>query len=136
MHITTDGMPHKLAHSAEEAANRLAEAVESGGSVMAKRASDAGDRAQELADQISDKVSHAQLKMPSVKTPTVKVPSVRAPKVNVNVRRPMANRVPRMLRRRGADALLKAQLAKTSRELAHESTELGEAVNSLNAVIK
>ena len=38
-------------------------------------------------------------------------------------------------RRRG-DAVLKAQLAKTSRELAHESSDLSQAVDSLNAVIR
>jgi hypothetical protein len=32
--------------------------------------------------------------------------------------------------------LLQAQLAKTSRELAHESSELGQAVDSLNAVVR
>lgn len=45
------------------------------------------------------------------------------------------SRVPSKLRR-SSDAVLKAQLAKTSRELAHESSDLAEAVDSLNAVIK
>jgi hypothetical protein len=38
--------------------------------------------------------------------------------------------------RPNADVVLKAQLAKTSRELAHESSDLGTAVESLNAIIK
>jgi hypothetical protein len=38
--------------------------------------------------------------------------------------------------RRGGDVALKTQLAKTSRELAHESSDLSRAVDSLNAVIK
>jgi hypothetical protein len=35
-----------------------------------------------------------------------------------------------------SDAILKAQLVKTSRELARESSDLGGAVDSLNAIIK
>jgi signal transduction histidine kinase len=34
------------------------------------------------------------------------------------------------------DAIVKAQLAKTSRELAHESSDLSTAVESLNKIIK
>jgi hypothetical protein len=36
----------------------------------------------------------------------------------------------------GGDAMLKAQLVKTSRELAHESSDLNAAVDSLNKIIK
>lgn len=35
-----------------------------------------------------------------------------------------------------SDAILKAQLVKTSRELARESSDLGSAVDSLNAIIR
>jgi uncharacterized protein YjbJ (UPF0337 family) len=38
--------------------------------------------------------------------------------------------------RTSPDVIIKAQLAKTSRELAHESSDLGQAVDSLNSVIK
>lgn len=38
--------------------------------------------------------------------------------------------------RPNADLILKTQLAKTSRELAHESSDLGAAIESLNAIIK
>src|SRR5579864_1242018 len=34
------------------------------------------------------------------------------------------------------DVVLKSQLAKTSRQLAHESSDLGTAIESLNAIIK
>ena len=35
-----------------------------------------------------------------------------------------------------ADLVLKTQLARTSRELAHETSDIGAAVESLNAIIK
>jgi hypothetical protein len=38
--------------------------------------------------------------------------------------------------RPNSDAVLKAQLVKTSHELARESSELGQAVGSLNAIIR
>lgn len=49
------------------------------------------------------------------------------------VRRTIAKRRARMLAR--SDAMLKAQMVKTSRELAHESSDLNAAVDSLNHVI-
>lgn len=42
----------------------------------------------------------------------------------------------RAARGRADAAMVRLQLANTSRELAHETTDLGEAVESLNAIVK
>ena len=85
-----DGIPHSLAQSAGQTANKLAGAVEVGGARLAKTTANTGGRARRLRSKL----------------------------------------------RPNADVVLKSQLAKTSRELAHESSDLGTAVESLNAIIK
>jgi hypothetical protein len=76
-----DGIPHALAHGAEEAVERVSGAVETAGARVAKSAKSAR-------------------------------------------------------RHPPGDVLLKAELAKTSRELAHESSNLHAAVDSLNAIVR
>jgi hypothetical protein len=85
-----DGVPQALVHGADQATNRLAEAVES-----------AGARAQQPKRFVSRSAKKAGKKL-----------------------------------RPSGDAILKAQLVKTSRELARESSDLGSAVDSLNAIIR
>lgn len=84
-----DGVPRALAHGAEEATNRLAEAVENAGAHVKPRRF----------------VSRSARKARTKLSPS-------------------------------SDAVLKAQLVKTSRELARESSDLGDAVDSLNAIIR
>src|ERR1700722_11433593 len=110
-----------LTHGVEDAANRLSAAVETAGARTAKTAKksarQAGDRASALGDQIGDRVTHAQVDLKRARR---------------------RRRLWLFLRRRNRldDAILKAQLAKTSHELSRESTDLTHAVNSLNSVIK
>jgi hypothetical protein len=85
-----DGIPHSLAQSAGQTANKLAGAVEVGGARVAKTTANTGGRVRRLRSKLHP----------------------------------------------NADVVLKSQLAKTSRELAHESSDLGTAVESLNAIIK
>jgi hypothetical protein len=85
-----EGVPQALAHGADQATHRLAEAVES-----------AGARVQQPKRFLSRSAKRAQKKL-----------------------------------RPSSDAILKAQLVKTSRELARESSDLGSAVDSLNAIIR
>jgi hypothetical protein len=85
-----DGVPQALAHSAEEASNRLAEAAEV-----------AGSKARATGNKALATGSKARTKL-----------------------------------RPSGDAVLKAQLVKTSRELSRESSDLGAAVESLNSIIK
>lgn len=92
-----DGVPQTLVHGAEEGATKIAEAVESASTRVAKGAGHAGEMASGLSGQIRQRMTQSR---------------------------------PR------ADALLKAQLARTSHELADESSALNAAVASLNGVIK
>jgi hypothetical protein len=113
-----------LAQGVEDAANRLSAAVETASARTAKsaksakkNAKQAGDRASALGEQIGDRVSHAQSDLQRAR---------RRRRLWLFIRR----------RNRIDDAILKAQLAKTSHELSRESTDLTHAVKSLNSVIK
>jgi hypothetical protein len=112
-----------LAHSVEDATHRLSSAVETAGARTAKSArkgaKQASDRASALSEQLGDRVNHAQLDL--------KHDLKRARR---------KRRFWQFWRRVDSEAILKAQLAKTSRDLAHESSDLNSAVNSLNSVIK
>jgi len=92
-----DGVPQALAHGAEEAGNRLAEAAEVAGS----KARATGSKARATGSKARATGSKARRKL-----------------------------------RPSGDAVLKAQLVKTSRELSRESSDLGAAVDSLNSIIK
>jgi hypothetical protein len=83
--------------------------------------------AEEAANRVSDAVGSAGARV-----------TREAGQVSGIVAREAGHVSSRVARRRGqaGEALLKAQLAKTSRELAHESSELGDAVQALNKVIK
>jgi hypothetical protein len=112
-----------LAHGVEDATHRLSAAVETAGARTAKGArkgaKQASDRASALSEQLGDRVNHAQLDLKR------------------ELKRARRKRRFRLFRRRlDGDAILKAQLARTSRDLAHESSDLNSAVNSLNSVIK
>jgi hypothetical protein len=97
-------------------------------------------QASELSGQIKGRAldgHDARLSMKSAKL------GVREARLNMRER--MMHAISRqMLNRRsarkallpGGDAMLKAQLVKTSRELAHESSDLNAAVESLNKIIK
>jgi hypothetical protein len=110
-----------LAQGVEDAANRLSAAVETASARTAKsakkNAKQAGDRASALGEQIGERVSHAQSDLQRAR---------RRRRLWLFIRR----------RNRIDDAILKAQLAKTSHELSRESTDLTHAVKSLNSVIK
>ena len=158
-----DGMPETLVHGAEEGATKLAEAVEIAGARMAKGAEHAGGRASELSGQlkgqaselsgqlrgqaselsgqIKDRVAQAPLDIKdarhSVKDATLSMRGAR-----LGTREKLARSISRSLARVRArllpstNAMLKAQLVRTSRELAHESSDLNAAVDSLNRIIK
>ncbi|MGH2835381.1 MAG: hypothetical protein ACRDLT_15620 [Solirubrobacteraceae bacterium] len=156
-------MPQTLVHGAEEGATKVAEVVESAGARMAKgagqvakgagaaggRASElsgqlkgqAGGKASELSGQIKGRVAQAPIDIKDAKH-GMKDAQLSMRKARLGMREMMMRSVSRgMIKRRSrllpsGDAMLKAQLVKTSRELAHESSDLGAAVESLNKVIK
>ncbi|HET9093697.1 MAG TPA: hypothetical protein VFN36_01320 [Solirubrobacteraceae bacterium] len=110
-----EGMPQTLVHGAEEGATKVAEAVESAGARVARRATHVARSAGQaggLAAGISPQLRGRRARMRSwIPKPSGRVTSA-------------------------GDAMLKAQLAKTSRELANESSDLSAAVDSLNKIIK
>ena len=120
-----DGVPKTLAHGAEDAGNRLAGAAEEARSSqesLAGVAGEAGNRLAGAAGQASNRLADA----------------VENTSAHVQPRR-FVRRSARKARTRltpSSDAILKAQLVKTSRELARESSDLGSAVDSLNSIIK
>jgi hypothetical protein len=150
-----EAIPQTIAHGAEEGATKLAEAVElasarvaRGAGQVAKGAGQASGRASELSGQLSgqikEKVGTVPLDLKDAKL------TAREAKLNMKQARlgltqrltgammggSMARRRRSRLLTPSTDAMLKAQLVKTSRELAHESSDLGAAVESLNRVIK
>ena len=168
-----DGMPHTLAHGAEEGATKLAEAVEIAGARVAKGAGQAGGRASELSGQfkgqaselsdqlkgqaselsgqlkgqaselsgqLKDRVAQAPLDLRDARH--VKDAKLSMRGARLSAREKLVRSVSRSITKRRAkllsssDAMLKTQLVKTSRELAHESSDLNAAVESLNRIIK
>jgi hypothetical protein len=157
-----DGVPQTLAHGAEEGATKLAEAVEIAGARVAKGAGQAGGRASELSGQfkgqaselsgqlkgqaselsgqLRDRVAHA----PDLKDAghSVKDAALSVRGARLSTREKLVRAASRSITKRrtkllpSSDAMLKAQLVKTSRELAHESSDLNTAVESLNRIIK
>jgi len=140
-----DGMPQTLVHGAEEGATKIAEAVETAGArmarsagQMAKSAGQASGKASELSGQLKGRVAQTPLDMKDAKL------TIKDAKLNMRDKRAgMMQRFMRSTTKRqakrlpgSADAMVKAQLVKTSRELAHESSDLNAAVNSLNKIIK
>jgi uncharacterized protein YjbJ (UPF0337 family) len=169
-----DGVPHTLAHGAEEGATRLAEAAEIAGARVAKGAGQAGGKASELSGQFKGQAGElsgqlkgqaselsgqlkgqaselsGQLKGRVAQSPidikdarnSVKEAALSVRGAKLSTREKLVRTLsPSPTKRRakllpGADAMLKAQLVKTSRELAHESSDLNAAVDSLNRIIK
>ncbi len=110
-----EGMPQTLVHGAEEGATKVAEAVEHAGARVARSATHvarSAGQASGLAGEVSKQVRSRRTRMRSA----------------------MPRRGGRL--NPAGDAILKAQLAKTSRELANESSDLGAAVESLNKIIR
>lgn len=144
MHVL-DGVPESLIHGAEEGATRIAEAVETAGvrvakgaGQVAKSAGQASGKAGELSGHLKGRVAQAPLDMKDAKLSIKDAKlSMREKRLNVMQRlsRSMLKRQAKLLPS-GTDAMVKAQLVKTSRELAHESSDLNAAVDSLNKIIK
>ena len=135
-----DGMPQTIVRGAEEGASKIAEAVETAGMRVAKSAGQAGGKAGELSGQIKGKVAQTPLELSmkdaklSMKDAKLNLREKRMRMMQRVMQRSMMRRQPKLLP--GADAMVKAQLVKTSRELAHESSDLSAAVDSLNKIIK
>lgn len=144
MHVL-DGMPNSLIHGAEEGASRIAGVVETasarvakGAGQVAKSAGQASGKASELSGQLKGRVAQAPLDVRDAKL------SVKDAKLTMREKRlGIMRKLMRSTMRRqakmlpsGTDAMVKAQLVKTSRELAHESSDLSAAIESLNKVIK
>jgi hypothetical protein len=140
-----DAMPQTLVHGAEGSASKIAEAVETasarvakGAGQVAKSAGQASGMASELTGQIKGKVAQAPLEVKDAKLSMRDAKlSLREKRLNVMQKliRSTVRRQAKMLPS-GTDAMVKAQLVKTSRELAHESSDLNAAVNSLNKIIR
>ena len=158
-----DGMPQTLAHGAEEGATKLAEAVEIASARVAKGAGQASGKASELSGQVKGQASElsgqlkgqagelsGQLKGRVAQSPldlkdarnSVKDAALNVRGARLSAREKLIRSVSSSLTKRrrkllpSSDAMIKAQLVKTSRELAHESSDLNAAVDSLNRVIK
>jgi hypothetical protein len=138
-------MPESIIHGAEDGASKIAEAVEiagarvaKGAGQVAKSAGQASGKASELSGQLKGRVAQAPLDMKDAKL------SIKDAKLNMREKRfGMTQRLSRSMMKRqaklrppAADAMVKAQLVKTSRELASESSDLSAAVDSLNKIIK
>ena len=108
-----DGLPHTLVHGAEEGATKVAEVVENASVRVARSAGNTLREAQ--LGMREAKLGMRERIMRSLGRSMVKRPAALLP---------------------SGDAMLKAQLVKTSRELAHESSDLNTAVESLNKLIK
>lgn len=140
-----DGMPQTIVHGAEEGAGKIAEAVETAGARMAKGAGQvakgagqASGKASELSGQLKGRVAQAPLEMKDAKLNMKGARlSMREKRLRIieKVLRSTMKRQAKMLPS-GTDAMVKAQLVKTSRELAHESSDLNAAVSSLNKIIR
>jgi hypothetical protein len=120
-----DGMPQTFVHGAEESAGRIAEAVETAGARMAKEAKLNVKDAQ---------LSIREKKLGVMQNLTRSIMKRQAAMARRQGR--IAKRQAKLLPSAGADALLKAELVRTSRELAHESSDLNAAVISLNKIIQ
>jgi hypothetical protein len=130
MHVF-DGMPDSLIQSAEEGATRVADAVETAGTRVAKSA---GKVAKSAPLGIKDaKLGIKDAKL-NVKDAAL---TVREKRLGVMERfaRALMKRQMKLLPS-SADAMVRAQLVRTSRELAHESSDLSAAVDSLNKILK
>lgn len=115
-----DGRPRALVHSAEEGAGKLADTVENTGARIARGAEHAGQALGHAAKGAGWKPRSSLPSLPS-----------RASLPLVGGASGKTDSIPSK-----ADAMVKAQLAKTSRELAHESSDLSAAVDSLNHIIR
>jgi uncharacterized protein YjbJ (UPF0337 family) len=146
-----DGVPQTLVHGAEEGATKLAEAVEIAGARVSKGAGHASGRANELSGHLRGQLKgqanelSGQLKGQAGELSGQLKGQAHDLSGQLKSRRARESAVhslSRSLTKRRAqlmpssDAMLKAQLVKTSRELAHESSDLGAAVDSLNQIIK
>lgn len=141
-----DGMPQTIVHGAEEGAGKIAGAVETAGARMAKGAAghvakgagQASGKASELSGQLKGRVAQAPLEMKDAKL------NMKGARLSMREKRlRMMEKLLRSTMKRqakmlpsGTDAMVKAQLVKTSRELAHESSDLNAAVSSLNKIIR
>ncbi len=137
-----DGMPDSLIQGAEDGANKIAGAVETAGARVAKSAGQvakgAGQASGKASEQLKGRVAQAPLEMRDAKL------SVKDAKLNLRATRlRMMEKLMRSTMKRQVkllpsttDAMVKAQLVKTSRELAHESSDLNAAVVSLNKIIQ
>ena len=99
-------------------------------------------QASELSGQLKGRVAQAPLDLKDARH-GVKDAQLSLREAKLGVREKLSRSMTRPItkRRRGrllpsGDAMLKAQLVKTSRELAHESSDLNAAVDSLNRIIK
>ena len=140
-----DGMPQTIAHGAEEGAGKIAGrsrqrcANGQGRSRhVAKGAGQASGIASELSGQLKgewprhrSRVKDAKLNMKDAKL------SLREKRLRMmeTLMRATMKRQAKLLPST-TDAMVKAQLVKTSRELAHESSDLNAAVSSLNKIIR
>jgi uncharacterized protein YjbJ (UPF0337 family) len=99
------------------------------------------DQAGGISGQLKGKKRRGPLALRSAKL-SAKDAGLNARKAQLGVRESLVRSSSRSLIKRRAkllpntDAMLKAQLVKTSRELAHESSDLNSAVDSLNRIIK
>jgi hypothetical protein len=98
-------------------------------------------QASELSGQLRDRVAQSPLDIRDA-SHSVKDVALSVRGSRLSAREKLVRSISRSLTKRRAkllpstDAMLKAQLVKTSRELAHESSDLNAAVDSLNRVIK
>jgi hypothetical protein len=130
----------QLGGRASELGGHLSDRATELGGHLGDRASELGghlgDRATELGGQLGDRIGNAQIGHPRRRRPRLghagrsgAKPKLKRLLSGVQIPTPAALHV-------DSDARLKSQLVKTSRELAHESSDLSRAVDSLNAVIK
>jgi uncharacterized protein YjbJ (UPF0337 family) len=98
-------------------------------------------QASELSGQLKDRVAQAPLDLKDARH-SIKDAGLSLRGARLSTREKLVRAASRSITKRRAkllpspDAMLKTQLVKTSRELAHESSDLNAAVESLNRIIK
>jgi hypothetical protein len=121
----------RVAKGAGDAAHRVAEAAEATGSRVAKHAESANTRVGRFRAKAGGQIGRAGEGLGGKQMYARRVVADLTA-----VARSRADAAASRARRKADAASVRLQLANTSRELAHETSDLGQAVESLSAIVK
>lgn len=125
-----------VVHRAGDAAQRVAEVADDAGSRIAKVADDTGSQIAKRADRATARSRRLGLKTGSrIGVAGTKI-GMKGSKLGARGLLCGAKAGVREKLRPAREAKLKAELQRTSRQIAHEASDLGDVVESLNTVIE